>query len=387
VTPAAIAVASLVGFGLAAAAWMAWAQRRLLRRGLPPVPAILPPISVLKPMKGMDADLEANLESVFAQDYPDFEVVLGTEDANDPALDVARRVAARHPERRSTVVSGAPTIGWNPKVNNLAHLARQARHEFVLISDSNIRVEPTYLKVLAAYQSGSNAGLVWSIFRGSGGRGLGGALETLQLNVFVCGGIAVWIGILGRTGAVGKSMLLRKTDLVEIGGFEYLGRFLAEDQVCAEELTARGRPVVLSTQFVDNVLGPRSLRDFAGRHLRWARLRRHVSLVGYLGEFLLNPVFLSLIGAAALRTPASLLIAGSALVWMSLVDLVAERALGLRRPVWHYPFLELALGLLRGLLWIVPLFSRRVVWRGRTLRIGRRSEIAGPPPAETALAR
>lgn len=382
-----IALGVLVAFGLGAAAVMAWSARRLLRRPSPALPRPAPPVSILKPLKGLDPDLEANLESVFRLDYPDFEVVLGAEDAADPALDVARRVAARHPGVRSTVLSDPSTVGWNPKVNNLANLARLASHDVLLISDSNIRVGPGYLGDLVAHQAATDAGLVWSIFRGTGGAGIGGALETLQLNLYVSGGTAALLDLAGRPCAVGKSMLLRKADLDAIGGFAHLGRFLAEDQVCAEDLAARGRPVVMSGHLIDNVLGRRTLREFAARHLRWARLRRQVSGPGYAGEFLLNPVFIAALGAAGMRTAEALALALGALLAMSAIDLAAERSLGLKRPIWQYPFLELALSLVKGLLWIVPFFSSTVVWRGNALRIGPRTAIEPAAAEATVLAR
>jgi ceramide glucosyltransferase len=367
--------AGLVLFGVLAAAVMAWSQRRLILAPPPPVPDELPPISVLKPLKGVDAELEENLESVFAQDYPKFEVILGTEDADDPALDVARRVAARHPEVPSIVLSDPSRIGFNPKVNNLSNLARHARHATLLISDSNIRVDRGYLSDLAAQRAKTGAGLVWSLFRGVGGRGLGGRLEELQLNLYVAGGMAALVDLAGRPGCVGKSMLLSREDLEAVGGFPFLARFLAEDQVCAEELHARGRRVVVTGHVVDNILGRRDLRDFASRHLRWARLRRRLSLAAYAGEFLLNPVFGALLSALALRGTEAWLLAGAALAAMSAIDALAERGLGRRRPLAVYPALELALALVRGALWFVPLFSSTVVWRHNVLRLGPRSEI------------
>lgn len=375
-------VAALVLFGVAAAAVMAWSQRRLVHAPPPPPPDVLPPVSVLKPMKGVDAELEANLESVFAQDYPSFEVILGTEDADDPALEVARRVAARHPEVPSIVLSDPSRIGFNPKVNNLSNLARHARHGTLLISDSNVRVDRGHLRDLVAHRTRKDAGLVWALFRGVGGRGLGGRLEELQLNLYVAGGMAALVDLAGRPGCVGKAMLLGREDLDRIGGFPFLARYLAEDQVCAEEIAARGRPVVVTGRIIDNVLGRRSVRDFAARHLRWARLRKKISLAGYAGEVLLNPVFVALVGAAILRTSDAWMLAGAALAAMSAIDALAERALGRRRSLAWYPPLELALSLARGALWFIPLFSSTVVWRNNVLRIGPRSEIR---PAIDAL--
>jgi ceramide glucosyltransferase len=366
--------AALAGTGAVLLLVQALARRRVLRGRPPGASAPLPPVSVLKPLCGADAGLEENLRSIFRQDYPDYEVVLGAADPRDPALDIARRVAAEFPGVRATILADRDAVGPNPKVANLANLLRRARHWLLLVSDSNVRVRPDHLRILAAHRARAGAGLVWSLFRATGASGLGGALESLQLNGYVSGGVSA-LAALGRACCVGKAMLLDRGDLERVGGFSFLSRFLAEDQVCAEELAAKGRPVVLSGDVIDNVLGRRSLRDFAARHLRWAKIRRCVSLPGYLGEALLNPVFLGAAGALAFRTPASAAVAAGLLALQSAADLAAERALGVRRPLWQYPFLELALAALRGVLWFLPLLSRSLAWRGHEIEIGPRSRI------------
>jgi ceramide glucosyltransferase len=284
-------------------------------------------------------------------------------------------VAGEFPRIRSVIVSGTVPMGLNPKVNNLAHLALQARHPLVLVSDSNIRVSADYLTDLVAHRAQAGGGLVSSLVRGVNGSGLGGALESLQLNGPVMGGVSVLSRLLKIPCAMGKSMLMHRDDLERIGGFRFLGQFLAEDQICAEELARRGLPVVVTGHLVDNVLGRRTLREFAGRHLRWARLRRHVNIAGYVGELFLNPLFLALLGLSAFRSVDAVIVASVTLTGACLVDASTERLLGLRRPVWVYPGLELALSLVRGVLWFVPLFSRTVVWRGNVLALSARSRI------------
>jgi ceramide glucosyltransferase len=341
-------------------------------------------------MKGADADLKENLRSIFRLDYPHFEILLGTEEPNDPALALAQRVAAEFPHVRSVVLSSNAAIGFNPKVNNLANLFPRAQHALLLISDSNIRVPADYLKDLVAHRTQAGGGLVWSLFRGVHGRGIGGLLESLQLNVTVMGGVSALMRLLKIPCAVGKSMLLHREELEAIGGFRFLGQFLAEDQICAEELARLGRPVVVTGHLIDNVLGRRSFREFAGRHLRWARLRRRVNFAGYLGEALLNPVFVAFASMLALRTADSILVAGLSLVAATVLNRSTERLLDVRRPVWHYPLLELVLSSVRGVLWFVALVTGTVVWRGNVLALGPRSRIelqsrAPDGPAEAPM--
>ena len=377
--------AALVALGLLFALLQALAQRGQLQAPRPPAPADLPPVAILKPLKGVDADLKENLRSIFRLDYPEIEILLGAEEADDPALAVAQRVAAEFPHVRSIVLCGAAPVGFNPKVNNLANLLPRASHPLILISDSNVRVPADYLKDLVAHRTRAGGGLVWSLFRGVNGRGLGGMLESLQLNVAVMGGVSALMRLLRIPCCVGKSMLLHRQDLEFVGGFRFLGQFLAEDQVCAEELARSGRPVTVTGRLIDNVLGRRTFKDFVGRHLRWARLRRRVNLGGYLGEALLTPTFLAGASLLALRTIDAAIVAGLALAAMTIVNSSTERLLGVRRPGWSYPLLELALSSTRGVLWFVALVTGKVVWRGNVLSLGPRSRIelksAAPAPA------
>lgn len=351
------------------------------------------PVSVLRPVRGVDPAFEANLTTLFRQDHPCFEVLVGAADADDPALDVARRVAAAHPHVPSRVVADARRVGLNPKVNNLANLARLARHDTFVVSDSNVAAPTGLLSALAARLDEGTAAdgaapLVWSpiVARPSGS--LGAALESLHLNTFVMGGTAAVTRWFGRACCVGKTMAFRRADVEAVGGFEFLGAHLAEDQVCAEEFARTGRGVVLAAPPVENVLGPVTLRDFCSRHLRWARIRRRVSPAGYAAEILTNPVAAALALFAAL--PAAEAAAGAAalLSYRCVCDAAMERRLGVARPLARYlPLLVLKESLILTL-WAVPFLGRGVAWRGDRYRIGPRTRLepASAPRSDPVLA-
>jgi ceramide glucosyltransferase len=364
---------AIVAPGLMLLALMALMQARQLRDAGVPPESPLPPVSILKPMKGAEPALEENLESFFRLDYPEYEVLFGVDDPGDPALAVARAVAARHPEVPCRLIADRRTVSFNPKVNNLANIALHARHEVLWISDSNTRVAAGTLRELASRLERPGVGLVSSPFRGTGVAGVGGALESLQLNTFVMGGVAAMHRLFGGVCVVGKSMILRRSTLAAIGGFPFLGRFLAEDQVSGEEVARLGLRVDVAALPVDNVLGRLSLESFLARHLRWARIRRRMNLAGYFGELMLNPVFLAVCGALALHDGASTAAAAAVVLLKSGVDAAAERAAGVRRPLPLYPALSLAKDLLVGAAWVVPFASSTVTWRGNRFRIGPRT--------------
>jgi ceramide glucosyltransferase len=348
-------------------------QRRLLAAPHRAPVSNRPAVSILKPLKGSDPDLERNLESFFQLDYPSYEVLFGAEDPSDPCLVVARRVASRYPGVRTAFVAGGRQVGLNPKVNNLANIAAEARHEILLISDSNVAMAPDRLAVLVDELERPGVGLVTAPIRALGGEGLGGLLERTQLNTFVIGGVAAVSQLLGGVCAVGKTMMLRRRELARIGGWAELGRYLAEDQVSAEAVRALGLRVMVAPRPVDTPLGRLTVRQFASRHLRWARLRRRLAPAGYLGELLTNPLPFALLHLVVAPGAVSLLLAigtlGIATAWI----VASERRLGLQSALAPAVAAAAVRGMLIGLLWPVPYVSSSVVWRGRRLAIDRRT--------------
>jgi ceramide glucosyltransferase len=281
------------------------------------------------------------------------------------------------------VVVDPRRVGSNPKVNNLANLLKHARHGVIWISDSNTRVAPETLAELAAQLQQPGVGLVSSPFRGVAGKGLGGALESLQLNAFVMGGVAAVHQVLRGVCVVGKSMLLRRTTLDAIGGMALLSQYLAEDQVCGEEVARLGMRVVLARRPVDNVLGALPVKGFLARHLRWAKIRWRMSPLGYVGEALLNPILVAAVGALLLHNVATVAVFAAACLGRVALDVAAERAAGVARPLLSYLALVPLRDLLIGLAWPVPLVAPQVRWRGNTLRLGPRTRLVGAPQRAT----
>ncbi|HTN53844.1 MAG TPA: ceramide glucosyltransferase [Anaeromyxobacter sp.] len=372
---------SLAGIGVLVLAAQHLALRRHLRRPVATVPAVRPGISILKPLCGVDDRLEENLAAFAALDHPRYEVVLGVRSPRDPAFDVARAAVRRWPERMRLVVQrGEP--GLNPKVNQLVGLARAARHDLLVVSDSNVRVGSGYLGEIAEAFADPAVGLVTHPVAGEGERRLGSLLENLHLAGAVGPGMVAAQRLGGRDVVVGKSMALRRADLRSLGGFEAVKDVLAEDYVLGLWVSRRlGKRVVVGRTPVMNVNEDRRVRDFFGRYARWGVMQR--KLVGtplYAAQVVLNPVLLAAAGAVAAPAGRGLAALGAICAAKAAIDGASARLL---RP-GGFRLRALALvpvkDLIFGAAWAHGLVRDEVDWRGNRLRVLPGSRLAPVEP-------
>lgn len=362
-----------------------------LRRRPPTLPdAELAPVSILKPVKGLEEDLEGNLRTFFVQDYPAaFEIVFASGDPNEPAFEVARRVAAEHPHVPVRFVVGDPRIGLNPKVNNLELAMSHAQHDLVLQSDANVRVRPDYLRRVVSELSAERASLLTSMVVGVGEDSVGAALENLQLGAFIAPAQAFALRFFGITCVVGKSMLLRKRELESLGGLRLVANVLAEDYVLGRAYQKAGLKVVLSGTAVENVNCDIPVERFIARHARWLKMRAVISIPGFVADFGANPVMVSLLAFAASGFQP---LYGAAVVAIAAAKTVAHgymlsRTRGAPMRLKHLllsPLKDVLIGA------VIPYaaISRSVEWRGVRLRLGLGSVLrADHGPLPVVLAR
>jgi ceramide glucosyltransferase len=337
-----------------------------------------PPISILKPLCGMDEGLYDNLVSFAEQRYPEFEIIFAVADPRDPALTAVERLRRAYPDAQLRVlVHGEDDPGANPKVISLLHMARVARYQHILVSDSNVRVSTDYLSAMTAEMNHPDVGLVSSVIVGAGDQSLGAQCENLHLNTFVVGGVAMG-DITDRPVVVGKSMLMRRDQLQSLGGFEALRDILAEDYVLGQRYHDNGYRVVLSTHPIVTYNRRMQMRRFLARHLRWAQLRRTCAL----GPFMMEPLlYASPFLAAPLLRAESDACYQTCVLGLTLriaLDAACAKRISGRWPNWSVLlFLPVKDTLMLGV-WTVALVSRRVHWRGHSLRIGHGSRLLPP---------
>jgi ceramide glucosyltransferase len=339
-----------------------------------------PGISILKPIRGLDPDAFANFSSFCRQDYPRWEVLFGAEDENDPGLEAARRVQREHRQTSIRIVAGNGADGTNPKVRTLARLAREARHPFLLISDSDIRVGRSHLERMAEPLRDPRVGAVTCLYRTSADT-FWGRLDSLALSTEFVPGVLVARRLEGMTFGMGSGILIRREVLERIGGFAALADSLADDYLLGNFSVRAGYRVELSSDIVDHRLGTRSLRDLLARQLRWNIAILTSRPWGYSGLLFTQGTTAALMLAiAAGGSAAALALAGVTLAarigaaWFLTSRCLKDRQA--QRLLWLLPIRDL----LSTATWIMAFFSRTVVWRGRRFRIGSGGRLV-PEPA------
>ena len=348
------------------------ATRRFAARAQPG-PAESPPVSVLKPLCGEDAELYANLASFCRQDYPWWQIVFGVQDAGDPAIAVVRRLMAEFPETDIELVVESGRRGDNLKVANLQNMLPAARHDLIVIADSDMRVSPAYLAAVTAPLLDRATGLVTCLYRGVAAGGLWSKLAALHINHGFLPQVLVAERLGAQGGCFGATIALRRDTLAEIGGFAAVADTLADDHALGAAVRRLGRAVVLSPYIVDDVIAEPSLGALFRHELRWARTIRSIAPAGFLGSVVTQPMVLALAAMALGRQPAAaaaMLLA--ALACRGAMVRMVDRALRLpATPLWLLPGRDL----LSFAVFVASFFARTVAWRDRTFRVGRKGRL------------
>lgn len=333
----------------------------------------LPPVSILKPLKGSDPELYGALRSHCVQDYPDYEVLFGVSDLNDPAVATVEKLIAEFPECKMRIIECKKQLGANGKVSNLAQLVRVAGNEILLVNDSDIRVDHDYLRRVVTELQQPGVGLVTCLYRGVPSATLGSRLEALGISTdFVPGVLSAQLIEGGLHFGLGSTLAFRTRELEAIGGFEALADYLADDYELGRRIAQQNHRVELSHSVVETHLPAYDLTGFLRHQVRWARTIRNARPAGYAGlalTFALPWAALTL--ALSPHSPCAWVLAAAALVarFGSAVvcGTIVLRDKQMLSSLWLVPVRDFV----AVVVWFIGWAGRKVVWRGLVFKVNR----------------
>jgi ceramide glucosyltransferase len=336
-------------------------------------PVNAPPVSLVRPVCGIDNFGEATLGSSFDLDYPDYEIIFCVAQARDPIVPVLRRLIAQHPGRRARLLIGDERVSENPKLNNCVKGWDAAAHDWIVLADSNVLMPSDYLTRLMAHWD-RDTGLVCSPPAGSHPQGFWAAVECAILNTYQ----ARWqytADAIGTGYAQGKTMLWRRDILERAGGIGRLGNEAAEDAAATKLIRAQGLHVRLADAPFAQPLGHRSAMDVWRRQARWAQLRRSSFPLTFAPEIFSSgvwPLLATAFIASGLALPVSACVLATAAIWYGAEMVLAWRA------DWPlsttYPLHAITRDVMLPALWVTGWVGSEFVWRGNAMRSVTRDE-------------
>jgi len=351
---------------LSLASFLADRRKKLKQDPLPE--SELPPVSILKPLKGVDPGMWESFCTHCEQEYPQYQLIFGVSDPSDPAIEIVRKLKAKYPHLPIELIMCDRVLGTNIKVSNLVQMLPAARYELLLVNDSDVRVPSDYLRKVIAPFADASVGLVTCLYRGCAAPTLGSRLEALGIGTdFVPGVLSARFLEKGLHFGLGSTLAFRRRDLEAIGGFEALIDYLADDYELGRRIAANGKRIELSAATVVTFLPAYTLRQFFRHQLRWSRTIRDARRWGYAGLLFT----FGLPWALAMLLAAHLAPWAGALFMLTLAARLATGAIAavvvLRdfRIFHHDGFRNILLrDLVAPIIWAAGLMGNRIHWRG-----------------------
>lgn len=347
-----------------------FAAKRFFSKPQPERGCPLLPVTILIPLCGTDFEALENHASFCRQDYPTYQIVFGARDPEDPSIPVVRELMAEFPQRDIQLVIDSASIGRNPKVDNLQNMLSRAKHEWIVLADSDIRVGSDYLASIVAPLCDRRVGLVTCLYRAGKAPNTASKLEAVGITgEFAPGVLMAWLTE-GVSFALGASVAMTKEKLRAIGGFKAVADYLADDYMLGSLMRKAGYEVLLSPYIVETLPPPASFTDMVKHQIRWSRGIRACRPMGHLGSLVTHGTALALLNTIAQGASISslLLLASVLTIRCAMAWLVGVRLLGdglLRQSLWLLPVRDI----LSFFVWCVSLFGKKVVWRDKVFTI------------------
>ena len=327
----------------------------------------LPPISILKPLAGVDDGLAECLRSFFRQEYSEFEILFAIHTEDDPAGGVVRRLQREFPNVPSRLIVSGDGGSPNRKVNSLQKMMRHARYDVLVASDSDVYVEKDMLLAVASELEDPKVGLVSCPYRAVAGRSFWSELEAIGMNTEFLGGVLTARMLEGMKFALGALVGIKRSVLEELGGFSALREYLADDFVLGQFVAAAGYRVTLSAHPVEHRIGAQGFAVSLGHRLRWNRSTRRSRPHGYCGQVFTNPVALGCL-LMALKPALWPLFVLALVIRIGAACTIADWVLNdteIRRRCYLIPLQDL----LSFVTWVAGFFGSAVTWRDIKYRV------------------
>lgn len=361
-------LAAIFYYGLALFAGLAWFADCRRQRALGD--NFTPPVSIFKPVYGADDEAYDNFASFCRQEYPEVQILFGVRSENDPAIPLIRRLITDFPARDISLIVSDHVIGHNPKVSNLNNLFPHAKHDVLLIADSDIRVTPDYLRRVVAPLQQENVGMVTCLYRGTAANTWAARLEAIGLSATFAPDVCAARLLGGISFAFGSTIVMRRDLLKAIGGFPAIANSLADDFLLGNRTAKSGAEVILSEYVVEHLTGPLTWNAMWKHQLRWARAMYVSQPWGYRGLLVTYGVATSLLALLAWGF--------SGFAWSLLAVTLAMRMLpglvigryGLKdRALTRYLWLLPVRDILSFAVWLASFASDKIEWRGAQFRL------------------
>ena len=324
----------------------------------------LPSVTIFKPVHGMEERLDRNLESFFQQDYPAYEIIIGARSADDPAITLAEQLRARYTQVKSRIVISGPPEWPNAKVFTLDKMIPLSENVFYVVSDSDVRVRPDYLRSLIAPLASTEVGAVTCLYLSTGEKTFIDKLQSIAMISDFYPGLFVARELEGVKFALGPSIATTRAHLARFGGYEKIKNQPADDLLIGRLIAEEGYKVELSSYSIQTVADYQSVGEFVHKRMRWLVVMRHMRPKGHFG--LLFTQALPWLPVALAAHPT--LTTGVALFLTYLGFRVATIWLvgirGLKRPLWGMMPLVVLWDLLAFSLWITSFGKNTIRWRG-----------------------
>jgi len=384
------ALACIVSLGYLLYAYFCVGKFHRTIKDYKPASCFQPPVTIFKPVCGPGDEMRENLRSFCEQDYPEYQIIFGVHDENDPAMADIRKIIAEYPDRDITLVINQRLHGRNSKISNLVNMFPSAKHGILIIADDDMRVPGSYLNTVVAPLADHETGAVTCLYSGSPRGGVVSTLIAMFINEWFLPSVLVSQSLQNNRFCFGATMVVRRDVLAQIGGFNALANYLADDYMLGKLAAGHGHKIHLSHLVVENVVKETSFKSMFLHELRWARTMRTVQPLGYLFTFLTDTLMIGfLAGITAYLYTQQLLwpviITGSIFWIRTLLHLRVQTMLNLRNAgsLWLIPVRDFLTFFVR----LASFAGNRIEWKDKSFSVNNAGLMTTIVNSQTDMAR